>query len=111
MFNQPGDGYLHLFNNRQGDDLLLSMIRSDTLFQYGYFEARIRFQHLEGHHGAFWLQSPTYRDSPDDPAHSGAEIDIIEFFGNGRPVKAVKHGIFWKRLQWGKSRMVRIRPV
>lgn len=51
---------------------------------FGYFEARIRFQKLQGHHGCFWLQTPTFRGATNEPAKSGTEMDIIEWFGAGR---------------------------
>src|SRR5690606_3040269 len=54
---QPGDGLLHLSTSYEDGQFLTGMIRSVDEFQYGYFEARIQFQRLQGHHGAFWLQS------------------------------------------------------
>jgi len=96
MYAQPGDGYLHLWNDESGGTLRLAMIRSIPTFRYGYFEARVQFQQLQGHHGAFWMQSPTYNDYLNDPARSGVEIDIIEFFGNGRMnVTDAKQSLFW----------------
>jgi beta-glucanase (GH16 family) len=55
-------------------------------FRYGFAEARVRFPRERGQHGAFWLQ----RDGeipqvPGDPGVSGAEIDVVEFFGEGYP--------------------------
>ncbi len=44
-------------------------------FKYGVAAARIRFQDLRGQHGAFWMQAPV--------VESGAEIDVIEWFGTG----------------------------
>lgn len=92
---QPGDGYLHLSTRLDGHKFLIGMIQSKETFQYGYFEARIRFQHLQGHHGAFWLQSPLYGQFLDDPGRSGAEIDIIEFFGSGRIQADAQHNVYW----------------
>ena len=43
---------------------------------YGVFAARVKFQKGQGQHGAFWLQGPSPR---------GAEIDVAEYFGEGRP--------------------------
>lgn len=43
---------------------------------YGFFAARMKFQAGRGQHGAFWLQGP---------ATNGAEIDVAEYFGDGRP--------------------------
>lgn len=92
---QPEDGYLHLVTRFDGNKFLVGMIESKKAFRYGYFEARIRFQRLQGHHGAFWLQSPLYNQFLNDPGKSGAEIDIIEFFGNGRTEEDAQHNVYW----------------
>lgn len=52
-------------------------------FRYGYFAARIKFQPRRGQHGSFWLQSGVGGDGPASEA--GAEIDVIEWFGNNQP--------------------------
>jgi beta-glucanase (GH16 family) len=92
---QSGDGYLHLVTRYEGSQYLTGMIRSTVQFRYGYFEARIRFQKLQGHHGAFWLQSESYGSIVGDPGRSGAEIDIIEFFGNGRISTDAKQNVYY----------------
>lgn len=51
---------------------------------HGYFESRVKFHRLQGHHGCFWLQTPTFRKELGQPATSGTEMDIIEWFGEGR---------------------------
>ena len=61
-------------------------------WQYGRFEARIQFEREPGHHGAFWLQSEDYGKIKDDLSASGAEIDVIEYFG--RP-GSLSHNIHW----------------
>jgi beta-glucanase (GH16 family) len=73
------------------------MIGTQKTFEkkFGYFEARIKFQRSQGHHGAFWLQSANYGKAMDDPATCGAEIDIVEFFGRGRPDGGVSCTVFW----------------
>lgn len=93
--SQPCDGLLHLLTRYENGQFLTGMIRSIPQFQYGYFEARIRFQTLQGHHGAFWLQSESYGQIVGDPGSSGAEIDIIEFFGNGRIATDVKQNVYF----------------
>ena len=93
--DQPGDGLLHLITRYDDDKFLTGMIQSVDRFLYGYFEASIQFQTLQGHHGAFWLQSPLYGKYTDNPADSGAEIDIIEFFGSGRSETDAQHNIHW----------------
>ena len=41
----------------------------------GLFAARVKFQKAQGMHGSFWMQGP---------AVTGAEIDVAEYFGDGR---------------------------
>lgn len=50
---------------------------------YGVAAARIKFQSNRGQHGAFWLQVPDGMPS-DNPPSTGVEIDIAEYFGDGR---------------------------
>lgn len=101
--SQPGDGLLHLETRYVGGQFLTGMIRSAPQLQYGYFEARIRFQSLQGHHGAFWLQSETYGQIIGDPGRSGAEIDIIEFFGNGRTATDAKQNVYFDPYSSGQE--------
>jgi beta-glucanase (GH16 family) len=53
-------------------------------FKYGVAAARVKFPRGRGQHGAFWLQRNNDL-TPGDPASSGAEIDVVEFFGEGYP--------------------------
>jgi hypothetical protein len=43
---------------------------------HGLFAARVKFQSGRGQHGAFWLQGA---------GPGSAEIDVAEYFGDGRP--------------------------
>lgn len=52
-------------------------------FSYGYAAARIRFQPRPGQHASFWMQPETRTATEGSPLATGAEIDIIEWFGNG----------------------------
>ena len=54
-------------------------------FRYGYAAARMKFQSLRGQHAAFWMQPNAPTVLGGDPSVSGAEIDIIEWFGTGSP--------------------------
>ena len=54
-------------------------------FTYGVAAARIKFQPLRGQHGAFWMQPQEVEQVFNDPGRSGAEIDVIEWFGNDQP--------------------------
>jgi beta-glucanase (GH16 family) len=42
---------------------------------YGLFAARVKFQSGRGQHGSFWMQAAE---------RGGAEIDVAEYFGDGR---------------------------
>lgn len=91
QMNTPGtvrcqDGMLHLTTLWKDNKIHASYISTRNRFErvYGYYEARIQFQKLQGHHGAFWLQSRNFSKGINDPAKHGTEMDIIEWFGDGR---------------------------
>ena len=50
--------------------------------KYGVVAARIKFQRRQGQHASLWMQpqNPTYLPNAFE---GGAEIDIIEYFGDG----------------------------
>ncbi len=50
-------------------------------FRYGVLAARIKFQELQGQHASLWMQ-PAISESTTDSAKGGAEIDVIEWFGD-----------------------------
>ena len=52
--------------------------------KYGVVAARIKFQRSQGAHASLWMQpqNPTYIPNAFE---GGAEIDIIEYFGDGVP--------------------------
>ena len=56
-------------------------INTNALFTYGVTAARIKFQQEKGQHGSFWLQS-NLGIAPTDPLENGAEIDVVEYFGD-----------------------------
>ena len=63
-----------------------AMVQADNpaqRMQYGFAAARVKWAPLGGMHSAFWLDSPS-----DAPAMTAAaprvEIDIAEYFGDGR---------------------------
>ena len=58
--------------------------RNRAEWKYGYFECRLKFQKYQGHHGCFWLQTPTFKGAIDKPGESGTEMDVIEWFGADR---------------------------
>jgi beta-glucanase (GH16 family) len=54
-------------------------------FKYGFAAARIKFQKSRGQHGAFWMQPAVSVNGATDPRLTGAEIDVIEYFGDKHP--------------------------
>jgi len=54
-------------------------------FTYGVAAARMKFPELRGQHASFWLQPTTLRPAATTAKAGGAEIDIIEWFGDGGP--------------------------
>jgi beta-glucanase (GH16 family) len=92
-----GKGSMQLVTFKKDDIIHTGMVGTQGLFQqkYCYFEARIKVERLEGHHGSFWLQSPTYGKILDNPGEAGAEIDIIEYFGSGRGDRGSAVNIYW----------------
>ncbi len=53
-------------------------------FTYGFAAARIRTQAARGQHSAFWMQA-VGGQQPGGPAKGGAEIDVMEYFGDDHP--------------------------
>lgn len=53
-------------------------------FTYGFAAARIRTQAARGQHAAFWMQAVGGQGT-GGPKKGGAEIDIIEYFGDDHP--------------------------
>jgi beta-glucanase (GH16 family) len=50
--------------------------------RYGVLAARIKFQKLQGQHASLWMQ-PQFPTNIPNAFEGGAEIDVIEYFGNG----------------------------
>ena len=53
-------------------------------FSSGYAAARIRTQSARGQHAAFWMQA-VGGQAEGGPKAGGAEIDVIEYFGDDHP--------------------------
>ena len=53
-------------------------------FTYGYAAARIRTQSARGQHAAFWMQA-VGGQTEGGAKVGGAEIDVIEYFGDDHP--------------------------
>lgn len=54
-------------------------------FTYGYAAARIKLQPRRGQHAGFWLQPQSRTAEEGSAKDTGAEIDVIEWFGNHDP--------------------------
>ena len=61
------------------------------MHKYGYYEIRCKLPKQPGWWPAFWLQSPTIGASLD-PAISGMEIDIMEYFDRNA---VIFHTVHW----------------
>jgi beta-glucanase (GH16 family) len=53
-------------------------------FTYGFAAARIKTQAARGQHAAFWMQAVGGQKT-GGPKKGGAEIDVIEYFGDDHP--------------------------
>ncbi len=53
-------------------------------FTYGFAAARIRTQSARGQHAAFWMQAVGGQKT-GGPKKGGAEIDVMEYFGDDHP--------------------------
>ncbi len=62
-------------------------------FTHGFAAARIKFQSREGQHGAFWLQTPWIGNG--SAWDNGAEIDVMEYFGDTAPHGGLASFAYW----------------
>ena len=105
----PGDGYVYLrihriprrhkeFGPRRCPDGEWYNANIGTqgkyAFRYGKMAMRAKFQHQRGQHGAFWSQ-------PDSRRRGGAEIDVVEYFGDGYPKGGLGHYAYCKGVKRG----------
>lgn len=58
-------------------------IGAKTSITYGVTAARIKFQPLQGQHASLWMQPEDPIYGAPDALTGGAEIDVIEYFGDG----------------------------
>ena len=63
-------------------------------FTHGFAAARIRLQPARGQHGAFWMQTPGGA-KPGGQKKGGAEIDVIEYFGDAHPQGGLTSYSYW----------------
>ena len=82
-----GEGHLIMTVRKVGDRFHGAMIGSEHkgMWTYGYFECRAKVATEPGMNTAFWMQAPRMaapdngKGIPDDTAHNGTEIDILEY--------------------------------
>jgi beta-glucanase (GH16 family) len=65
--------------------------------KYGFAAARIKTHKLRGQHGGFWMQPATKGIAgSNSPKETGAEIDVIEYFGDNHPSGGLTSFIYSK---------------
>ena len=79
-------------------------------FTRGTFAARIKFARKRGQHGGFWLQPLRRRNLAGRPARSGAEIDVVEFFGQGYPEGGLASFLYNYGIQRGTKKIGGVWP-
>lgn len=96
-----GHGLLHLWVKEEKGVLQNAMIGTQRKFEtrFGIMAARIRFPRQQGQHGSFWMQPAAGEKTPNDATRSGAEVDIIEWFGAGRKDSGAASNVYWPGLE------------
>jgi beta-glucanase (GH16 family) len=72
-------------------------------FRYGWFAARIKFQPARGQHGAFWMQPQSPTATVGSPSDTGAEIDVIEWFGEDQPQGGLTSFVYYRPDEEGRK--------
>ena len=81
--------YAYRLNGHIGTEGNVSM-------KYGFAAARIKMHKLRGQHGGFWMQPATRVEGSFSPKSTGAEIDVIEYFGDNHPEGGLTSFIYSK---------------
>jgi len=63
-------------------------------FTYGFAAARIKTQSARGQHSAFWMQA-VGGQSAGGAKEGGAEIDVMEYFGDDHPEGGLTSFTYW----------------
>ncbi len=92
-----GQGHLLMTVFEKAGVLQNPMIGTQGKFAatYGIFAARIKFPEPQGQHGSFWMQPAVKSTEVSNPELTGAEMDIIEWFGAGRPDGGTASNLYW----------------
>jgi len=87
-----GSGHLVIQTSREGDKIVGGCVRTKGKFAhaFGYYVARVKLPHEQGHWSAFWLFEGVHTTA--DGWYNGSEIDIYEKFW---PNDEVKHTLYW----------------
>lgn len=64
--------------------------------RYGFAAARIKMHKRRGQHGGFWMQPAQSVAGATSPKLTGAEIDVIEYFGDKHPQGGLTSFIYSK---------------
>jgi len=70
--------------------------QGNVSLKYGFAAARIKMHKLRGQHGGFWMQPATRVEGSFSPKSTGAEIDVIEYFGDKHPEGGLTSFIYSK---------------
>ncbi|HXH79725.1 glycoside hydrolase family 16 protein [Nocardioides sp.] len=70
--------------------------QGNVSLKYGFAAARIKMHKLRGQHGGFWMQPATTVPGSFSPKSIGAEIDVIEYFGDQHPEGGLTSFIYSK---------------
>lgn len=81
--------YAYRLNGHIGTEGNVSM-------KYGFAAARIKMHKMRGQHGGFWMQPATRVLGSNSPKNTGAEIDVIEYFGDKHPEGGLTSFIYSK---------------
>jgi len=110
-----GKGQLILKITKKDSAYFISQIATklNNLFQYGYFECRLRVGQSYAPSTAFWMKSPIYGRFPGEPARSGTEVDILEYRRKHRSDQLVNtvHWVDKKGEHTQKSKEYIFKPV
>jgi beta-glucanase (GH16 family) len=109
-------GHLKVTTSQVDGVIHMGMIGSQGKFAqaFGRWEARIQFQHMQGHHASFWMQPAKSEKDSTDPKLTGAEVDIIEWFGVERKDGGAACNVYWKAPDGGKAHAggpINLKPV
>lgn len=88
--------YAYRLNGHIGTEGNVSM-------KYGFAAARIKMHKLRGQHGGFWMQPATKVAGSFSPKSTGAEIDVIEYFGDDHPDGGLTSFVYWHPTAKGKT--------